>query len=120
MGITERFRNLGRSTSDLHREHLRSTLAQVGGVSSIDAAPDRQRTTIVGQVARSVVVPRPDGGSYLEVVIDDGSAKAELRFLGRTRLPGIELGRTVRVSGRGHRSARSGRLRFTNPVYELL
>ena len=53
----------------------------------------------------------------VDVVVDDGTATLCCRFFGRCEIPGVELGRWLRVAG--VITLHVGRACLLNPVYEL-
>jgi hypothetical protein len=67
---------------------------------------------------RTVRVQPPAGTATLECVVQDDTGAMSLVFLGRSKIPGIEVGSRVRAEGVAgeHR----GRLAIFNPVYQLL
>ena len=67
---------------------------------------------------RTVRVQPLAGTATLECVLQDDSGAMSLVFLGRTKIPGIEVGSRVRAEGVAgqHR----GRLAILNPDYQLL
>jgi hypothetical protein len=95
---------------------VRAPVAQDGAVP-IATVTWRQRARIEGRV-RTVRVQPLGGTSTLECVLQDDSGAMSLVFLGRSKIPGIEVGSRVRAEGVAgeHR----GRLAILNPVYQLL
>ena len=77
----------------------------------------RQRVRIEGRV-RTVRVQPLAGTSTLECVLQDDSGAMSLVFLGRTKIPGIEVG--CRVRAEGVAGQHRGRLAILNPDYQLL
>ncbi|MDO5503782.1 MAG: OB-fold nucleic acid binding domain-containing protein [Actinomycetia bacterium] len=87
------------------------------GVTLIAEVGRRERATVQGRV-RAVTPPAGLGRAGLSVEIVDASASARLVFLGRTHIPGIESGVTLRATGR---LARRGQHRIIyNPSYEIV
>jgi amino acid transporter len=86
------------------------------GTTPIGAVAWRQRVDIEGQV-RTVRVLPVAGTSTLECLIEDDTGTMSIVFLGRGRIPGIEVGTRLRAQGVAgdHR----GRLAILNPVYQL-
>jgi RecG-like helicase len=70
-----------------------------------------------GEVQGLQVVPRA-GSPSLEVTISDGTGRAVAVFYGRKKLPGVDPGRRMVISGVA-RSER-GRMLLINPAYTLL
>jgi amino acid transporter len=87
------------------------------GTVAIATVTWRQRARIEGRV-RTVRVQPLAGTSTLECIIQDDSGAMSLVFLGRSKIPGIEIGAHLRAEGVAgeHR----GRLAILNPVYQLL
>jgi hypothetical protein len=87
------------------------------GTVAIATVTWRQRARIEGRV-RTVRVQPLAGTSTLECVLQDDTGAMSLVFLGRSKIPGIEVGSRVRAEGVAgeHR----GRLAILNPVYQLL
>lgn len=78
---------------------------------------DRERVELRGEIGTVGVSPDPDKPA-LEVELADGSGTVTLIWLGRRRIPGLEPGRRIRVSGRI--SCRDdGRRVIFNPRYDL-
>jgi hypothetical protein len=83
----------------------------------VDATPiadlqPRQPGTCVGVVHAIRLVPRRS----LEVTIEDGSGRLIAVWPGRTRLPGLELGGALRLSGTVRRDD-DGVRRMLNPAW---
>jgi len=70
---------------------------------------------LAGQI-RDVRVTRRHG-PRLEAVLDDGSGRILLCWVGRDAIPGIEPGASIVVEGTV--GSDRGRLRLLNPLYEL-
>ncbi|MDQ6937671.1 MAG: OB-fold nucleic acid binding domain-containing protein [Actinomycetota bacterium] len=73
-------------------------------------------TVVQGRIRHVVYTPR-ESVPTVEAELFDGSGTVELVWLGRRRIPGIEPGRLIQVTGRvgehdGHRA-------IYNPRYEL-
>lgn len=71
--------------------------------------------TVLGEL-RSVELCRRDAAT-LEAELSNGTGDVTLVWLGRRRIPGIEPGSILKVSGR--LGAREGRKVLYNPYYEL-
>jgi amino acid transporter len=95
---------------------MRAPVARDGAVP-IATVTWRQRARIEGRV-RTVRVQPLGGTSTLECVLQDDSGAMSLVFLGRSKIPGIEIGSRVRAEGVA--GAHRGRLAILNPVYQLL
>jgi amino acid transporter len=90
---------------------------RAGGTIPIDAARFRERVRVAGRV-RSVRVQPRGGTSNLECVLSDDSGRLLLVFQGRPRIPGVEPGARMVVSGMVGAWGRS--LAILNPDYELV
>lgn len=116
-GILRRtLRRLASSNAELESEDLQRTVREEGAVP-IRTCEDRQVVRLTGTVATVTIVPR-GGHPSLEVELRDGSGAATLVWLGRRQIPGIDPGRTLKVSGRI--SCHDGKRLIYNPHYELL
>ncbi len=91
--------------------------ARTDGTMPIAAVAWRQRVRVEGRVSTVRVQPLA-GTSTLECVIEDGTGAISLVFLGRSKIPGIEIG--TRLCARGIAGNHHGRLALLNPTYELL
>ena len=85
------------------------------GVQPIASVKWKQRVTIEGRI-KIVQVGTTAGKSLEAQVFDSGGMR--LLFFGRTRIPGIEPGSMVRVTGTV--GEYKGHLALANPRYELL
>jgi amino acid transporter len=86
------------------------------GVMPISSVKWKQRVTIEGRI--KIVQVGTTAGKSLEAQVFDETGGMRLLFFGRTRIPGIEPGSTVRVSGTV--GEYKGHLALANPRYELL
>jgi len=77
----------------------------------------RQPVTIEGRVETVRVRPLA-GTTTLECVVCDGTGALSLVFFGRSKIQGIKVGTSLRVSGTA--SEHHGRLAILNPLYELV
>jgi hypothetical protein len=82
----------------------------------IKRALRRRRVDVVATVRSIEPVERPI--RYVDVIVDDGTARLCCRFFGHRSIPGIEPGRHVRVAGRV--TLHLGRECVCNPAYELV
>jgi amino acid transporter len=87
-----------------------------GGVVPIASVKWKQRVTIEGRI--KIVQVGTAAGKSLEAQVFDSTGGMRLLFFGRTRIPGIEPGSTVRVSGTV--GEYKGHLALANPRYELV
>jgi len=90
---------------------------RAAGTIPIDAARFRERVRVAGRV-RSVRVQPRGGTSNLECVLSDDSGRLLIVFQGRPRIPGLEPGARLVVSGMVGSWGRS--LAILNPDYELV
>ncbi|MCW2523337.1 MAG: amino acid permease [Frankiales bacterium] len=86
------------------------------GVLPIAGVKWKQRVTIEGRI--KIVQVGTTAGKSLEAQVFDATGGMRLLFFGRTRIPGIEPGSVVRVSGTV--GEYKGHLALANPRYELL
>jgi RecG-like helicase len=107
---------LASSNAELESEELQKNVRDEGAVP-IRNCEDRQVVSLTGSVSTVTIHPR-GGYPALEVELRDGSGAVTLVWLGRRQIPGIDPGRSLKVSGRI--SCRDGRRLMYNPKYELL
>ncbi len=120
MGI---FRKLGQRLSE-HPDHLRAQgirnqCDRVEGVEQIAVIRPRTKARVVGVVQSIKVIPQVNKRSTLEVQIYDGTDEVTAVWLGRRKIPGIDLGSGLIIEGTIGRF-RDDRLKMINPAYELL
>ncbi|HZM28962.1 MAG TPA: amino acid permease [Acidimicrobiales bacterium] len=86
------------------------------GCLPIAEARYRDRVRLGGRVRSLMVAPQHDA-PVLELVLDDGTAGISVVFLGRRRIPGVDVGTRMVIEGTVglHRN----RLAVLNPTYEL-
>lgn len=84
--------------------------------TSIYRCKDREYVNLAGEIRTIFIRPGP-GAAALEADLDDGTGVVTLIWIGRRRIPGIEPGRSLRVSGRI--AVRPDRVIMYNPRYEL-
>lgn len=82
-------------------------------VTAIEALTPRQRSTVRGAVSRVTTYRRPWLRTDAELEDDTGSVV--LRFVGRSDVPGIVVGRRLRAEGTP--SAELGQFVMLNPLY---
>jgi hypothetical protein len=89
----------------------------IAGCVDIADAPMRIPTSVHG-VIRSIRIQPQAGVATVQARIDDGSGELIITFLGRRRVGGIEIGRSLVASG----VIGNGLLgrQMLNPVYRLL
>jgi amino acid transporter len=97
--------------------HPAPPATRADGTQPIGTVTWRQRVQIEGRV-RTLRVQPLAGTATLECILEDDTGAISIVFLGRDRIPGIEVGTRLRASGTA--GVRRGRLAILNPVYELL
>ena len=83
--------------------------------STIAEAVPRRRTTLRGTILSVTTTDGP--WLRTNAVLDDGTAHVVLRFVGRSRVPGLEVGRVLEV--RGTPGLVHGALMMINPLYSF-
>jgi hypothetical protein len=88
------------------------------GVRPIAEAAWRDTVTVEGTVMEGVVEPVGGAGRSCVVILNDGSGRLGLAFLGREHVAGLDLGARVRATGRvgDHRR----QLALLNPEYTIV
>lgn len=119
MGFRHHLQRLATRTEALDEERLRDFCSTRPGVVPIRDVNARQLVTVVGEVVSVRVVPKV-GTSWLEATLSDGSDRMVTMWTGQRRLPGIEPGRRLVVSGRASATGPGERMLVMNPRYELL
>jgi hypothetical protein len=119
MGVREILRGLSTPMEDLDEERLREFCSGHPGAVPIGQVRPREPVTVVGEVVSVRVVPKA-GTSWLEATVSDGSDRIVVRWTGRRRLPGVEPGRRLVLTGRASATGPGGRMLVMNPRYELL
>ena len=114
--LARALRRLGSSNAELESEDLQRHVREEGAVP-IRNCEDRQQVSLTGTISTVTIHPR-GGHPALEVELRDGSGAVTLVWLGRRQIPGIDPGRTIKISGRI--SCHEGRRLIYNPRYELL
>lgn len=109
---------LGRTRSEIEAAELieRGTHEHTDS-ERIDCCAPGAQVKVAGMVRAISLRPRSRVPA-LEIELYDGSGSVNVVWLGRRRIPGIEPGRMMRVTGRltGNASAPT----IYNPMYELL
>ena len=83
---------------------------------AVASVPVRSRGKVAG-VLRSVVLRPREGVPTVEAELFDGTEGVTLIWMGRRRIPGIEPGRRVRLTG--FVCTQEGRRTMFNPRYDL-
>lgn len=115
-GLRAALKRMFSSTEELESDELRRQCRQSGAKLLTDCSP-RQRVVLRGTIA-SITVGRTPACSGLEAILNDGSGKVRLVWMGRHQIEGLTAGRVVKVSGR--LCDHDGELVMYNPGYELL
>ncbi len=109
-----------RSQEEVEAAELQTDLDQVASPhllsSRIDCCTPGQTVTVKGMVRSLTLQPRSKVPA-LEVELYDGTGSVSVVWLGRRRIPGIEAGRTMVVTGR--LTCNTDRPTIYNPRYEL-
>ncbi|MGH3497365.1 MAG: OB-fold nucleic acid binding domain-containing protein [Nocardioidaceae bacterium] len=106
---------LSSSTGDLEAAELREDSAAAGG-RPIRTCDHSEVVTVHGTLRTVTLRPRA-GVSALEADLYDGSGTVRLVWLGRRRIPGIDSGTAITVTGRI--GLLEGERVLYNPRYEL-
>jgi len=96
-------------------EDLRRWREQYSDTVPIAEVQPRHRAHVVGVVQKLRLVPERG----LDVTVEDGTARMTASWTGRTRLPGIELGAGLVLTGTVALE-RDGSRRMRNPEYALV
>lgn len=95
-------------------EDLRAWRGEYADATPLDELQPRHPAVAVGVVSRMLLVP----GRSLDVTVEDGTGRLIATWTGRTRLPGVELGAGLRLTGTV--SQADGVYRMRNPEYALV
>lgn len=114
--LTRVWRRLTASQGEVQNMELQ-TQAKKAGANTIRSCSDRQRVHLHGTITSVTLAPRK-GAPWLEVVLDDGSGRVNLVWMGRHAIPGVSAGKQIAVEGRI--SCVDGERRIYNPKYELI
>ena len=115
-GLVGRIKRFFASSAEL-AEHERADAAAEAGVEKLTCCTVRHKVTLQG-VIENVSVTKQHGSGWLEAELNDGSAMATLVWMGRSDVPGVEVGRQIRV--RGRLAGRDDGFVLYNPEYVLL
>jgi hypothetical protein len=118
MSVRDRLRRLSTPAHELDEARLREFCAGHPEAVPIGQVEARALVTVVGEVASVRVVPEA-GATWLEVTISDGRDRLVAMWTGRRRLPGVEPGRRLILSGRASATGAGRRMLMMNPTYEL-
>ncbi|MGH9285755.1 MAG: OB-fold nucleic acid binding domain-containing protein [Acidimicrobiales bacterium] len=120
MALKDFIHRLTASEAELSRENLDRFCAVQAGVTRIANLVPRAEAVAVGEITSLRIVPRPNGTTWLEATITDGTGSLVAMWTGRRKIAGIKPGRRLVVRGRGTPTGPAGRLLIYNPSYELL
>lgn len=109
---------LARPPQEIRAEHLREWAGSIEGVVPIAELEARSRSKVAGVIQNVRIDPREGSGS-IEAVVNDGSGRMVVKWLGRQQLAGIGLGAGLIFTGTIGRSA-DGQCQVLNPEYELV
>jgi hypothetical protein len=96
-------------------EDLRLWRSEYPAATPISELTPRHPATAVGVVTRVRLVPRKS----IEVDVEDGTGRLAATWTGRTRLPGVQLGAGLRLTGTVAVDS-GGTVRMRNPEYALV
>ena len=120
MGVKQFLQKLATSQGELDEKSLRQFCQLHEDAIPIEDLQPRQLTTVVGEIASTRIVPHPDGVTWLEAMITDGTGSLTVMWTGRRRIAGVKPGQRLTVTGRPAVVLASSPLRMVNPSYELL
>jgi len=120
MALRDRLKKFTATPAQLDQAKLKDFCANFPDARPIAELAPRERGTVVGEIRSWRIVPKADGSPWLEAVISDGSGTVVAMWTGRKRIAGIHEGRRLMITGRGHATGRTGRIRLMNPRYQLL
>jgi RecJ-like exonuclease len=106
---------LGSEAGDTAADDLSQGTEDVGATPA-SSCKCGDSVTVRGKLRSVELCPR-DANATLEAELYDGTEDVTLVWLGRRSIPGIEPGRTIKVTGR--MAVRDGRKVLYNPYYEL-
>jgi hypothetical protein len=119
MGLLKRIgERLAAPPEQLRAQEIRKWCDEIDNVEQIGVCRPRHQARVAGIVQSIKVVPRESSCTF-EVQVYDGTDEVVGVWLGRRRIPGIELGRGLILKGTLGRFG-GGPLTIINPEYELL
>jgi RecG-like helicase len=116
MGLRHRIHDLSKTATQHEADEI-AAQADHTGCTPIAALHDRDEATVSGTI-RSVVLPAKRGVPALVVEVFDGGGAANLVWIGRRSISGIEPG--VFVRARGRVATVHGTPTMFNPAYEIV
>ena len=114
--LRRRINRLTADETEREAEQLQHQVAAVGA-DKVSACRERDSVCIAGTI-RSVTLKTVAGSPSLEAEVYDGSGSVVAIFLGRRRIPGIEAGRSIKLTGR--LTMQEHHQTIFNPRYELI
>lgn len=108
-------RRLSSDVAELDADDLSREADEAGATPASDCNCGDE-VTVRGRLRSVELCPRA-ANATLEAELYDGTEGVTLVWLGRRSIPGIEPGRTIKVSGR--MAVRDGHKVLYNPYYEL-
>lgn len=105
-----------KTDAEIAAEELREEIEEFGA-DAIAELESGQATTLTGTVQALVFRPE-EALPVFELELFDGTGIVVIKFLGRRRIPGINTGTTLAVTGRIVRC--DGVMTMFNPDYRLL
>jgi len=100
---------------DARAQDLIAWRSEYDDATPLNELRPRHPGVAVGVVSRMLLVP----GRSLDVTVEDGTGRLIATWTGRTRLPGIELGTGLRLTGTVSQTT-DGVYRMRNPEYALV
>jgi hypothetical protein len=92
--------------------------SRLRSATTLRAATHRSRVATTVTVVATGSQGDGSGPPGFRCTVDDGTAQVDLLFVGRVRVPGIEVGARCRIEGTAR--VQGGRLTIWNPIYELI
>ncbi|ADG97443.1 nucleic acid binding OB-fold tRNA/helicase-type [Segniliparus rotundus DSM 44985] len=118
---TQYFKQLARKLtadpSELDDEEIREEARALGAARACECGPG-EIVVLVGELRSVSTCPKSlNVGVHAELF--DGTDTVSLVWIGRTRIPGLEVGRSISVKGRLGLKEDGSKVMY-NPYYELL
>lgn len=122
MGIVDRIKaRINEPPEDFESRAIYAWLSSLEDVTPVCSLEPRKHVRAAGVVQAIKLLPG-ENAPTLEVTLFDGTGEFSSVWLGRRRIPGIDLGTQMIVEGTTAGCdglTESGRLRMINPAYEL-
>jgi hypothetical protein len=120
VAIRDFFNKLGRPPEVVRGENLCRWVESLHdvGVTPIEEVVPRRPAKVAGVIQNIRIEPREGTGS-IEATIIDGTGEVLVRWLGRSSLPGIQLGMGLIVEGTPGET-KDGYLTVMNPDFSLV